>query len=485
MAMAWATLASPAVAAPASDTLPPDIDIALDRARLPRDALAVVVQEVGAPASSTPRLAWRSQTPMNPASLMKLLTTTAALDLLGPAYTWQTPVWLQGTLGNGVLNGNVFIKGSGDPKLVMERLWLLLRRVQQFGVREIRGDIVLDRSAFSVAEQAPGQFDGEPFRPYNVQPDALLINYKSVVLTFTPDTARNVAAVSIDPPLAGVRSDVQVPLSNGPCDDWRAVLKADFSDPARLRMAGSYPTSCGERFWPIAYADPKAYNERTLTGLWQDMGGKLTGRVRDGTAPATPPHFSVSSPALAELVRDINKFSNNVMAQQVFLTLGLVQRGSGTTENGREVLRQWLVERHGDAAQGAVVDNGSGLSRETRVSARLLSQVLQGAWGSAVMPELMSSLPVAGVDGTMRRSRNAPLGRSHLKTGSLRDVSGIAGYVLANSGRRYVVIALVNHPQAAAAKPVLEAVATWAALDAENVPAPPAGAAVTAPPRAQ
>ncbi len=463
LALMW-FFAAPASAAPPSlnAPLPLEIDIALDRAKLPREALAVWVQEVG---GATPRLSWQSQAPMNPASLMKLLTTSAGLDLLGPAWSWATPVWLQGTLNHGVLEGNLIIKGTGDPKLVMERVWLLLRRVRQFGVRDIRGDIVLDRGAFQVPEQSPGQFDGEPTRPYNVQPDALLINYRAVVLTFTPDAGRNTASVSMDPPLAGVNADTRVPLSNGPCDDWRGALKADFNDPTRMRLSGSFPVSCGERVWPIAYADPRSYNERALTGLWREMGGTLSGRVRDGVAPSGPPHFSVNSPPLAELVRDINKFSNNAMAQQLFLTLGLTQRGSGTPDNARGVLQQWLADRHGDIAQGTVIDNGSGLSRDTRVSARLLAQVLQASWGSAVMSELMSSLPVAGVDGTMRRSRNTPLGRAHLKTGSLRDVSGIAGYVLANSGRRYVVVALVNHPQAGAAKPVLEAVAQWAALD--------------------
>ena len=140
---------------------------------------------------------------------MKLLTTAAALDLLGPAWSWSTPVWLQGTVTNGVLDGNLVIKGSGDPKLVLERIWLLLRRVQQQGVREIRGDIVLDRSAFAVPERDPAEFDGEALRPYNVRPDALLLNYKALLLTFTPDPARGVARVAVEPPLAGVQIDAE------------------------------------------------------------------------------------------------------------------------------------------------------------------------------------------------------------------------------------------------------------------------------------
>jgi D-alanyl-D-alanine carboxypeptidase/D-alanyl-D-alanine-endopeptidase (penicillin-binding protein 4) len=403
---------------------------------------------------------------VNPASVMKLLTTYAALDLLGPAWTWSTPVWVQGNIQNGgdsagVLNGNLVIKGQGDPKLVMERLWLLMRRVQQMGIREIRGDIVLDRSGFSVPPQNPADFDGEPLKPYNVSPDALLLNYKSVVMTFTPDPARNVATVSMDPPMANLQTEASVPLSNSPCNDWRGGLRADFSQPQQARLSGSYPASCGERAWPIAYADPGSYNQRALQGMWQSLGGQLTGKVRDGTAPSSPPTFELTSPSLSEVTRDINKFSNNVMAQQLFLTLGLTQRGLGTPENGREVLRQWVQERLGDNPRDLLIDNGSGLSRENRVTAQLIAKLLQSAWASPVMPELMSSLPVGGIDGTLKRLK-ANQGRTHLKTGSLKDVVGVAGYVLHPNGRRYVLVAIINHPDANAARPALEAMVQWA-----------------------
>ncbi len=444
------------------DALPAPVASALDGAKLPHDALVAIVQEVG---STRPRLAWQPDQPVNPASLMKLLTTFSSLELLGPAWRWSTPVWLQGRVRDGVLQGNLVIKGSGDPKLVLERIWLLLRRVRQLGVREIRGDIVLDRSAFVVAEQNPADFDGEALRPYNVGADALLLNYRAVIYTITPDAARGVALIAAEPPLAGVRHDASVPLNTGPCEDWRGALRADFTDPRRVRFAGGYAAACGEQAWPVAYAEPARYNERALRGLWQEMGGRLRGTVRAGLAPGTPPSFESSSPTLAELVRDINKYSNNVMAQQLFLTLGLTQRGAGTPEAARAVLRQWAAQRFGSVAATLMVDNGSGLSRASRVSAQLLTQLLLAAWASPVMPELIGSLPVSGVDGTLARSQ-ATLGRAHLKTGSLRDVAGIAGVVLANSGRRYVVVAIANHPNANAARPALDALLQWAASDA-------------------
>jgi D-alanyl-D-alanine carboxypeptidase/D-alanyl-D-alanine-endopeptidase (penicillin-binding protein 4) len=486
--VAVALLVPAAVAAVvASEGLPEPVLAALQQAKVPREAVVAIVQEVtGAP----PRLAWQPDQPANPASLMKLLTTYAGLELLGPAWTWTRPVWLQGSVRDGVLDGNLVIKGHGDPKLVVERLWLLLRRVQQLGVREIRGDIVLDRSAFTAPEQAAGDFDGEALRPYNVRADALMLNYRAVVYTFTPDPARGIAVIAADPPLAGVRHDASVPLTAGACEDWRGALQADFTDPLRARFAGRFPAGCGEKTWAVAHGEPNRFNERALLGMWRELGGRLTGSVRDGAAPATPPIFESISPPLAEIVRDINKYSNNVMAQQLFLTLGLTQRGTGSPEAAREVLRQWAGTRFGSEAATLVIDNGSGLSRDARVSAALLARLLVTAWASPVMPELMGSLPISGVDGTLGPRRATPrspvsaagdatgvlgsssersratLGRAHLKTGSLRDVAGTAGYVLANSGRRYVVVMIANHANANAARPAFDALVQWAAADA-------------------
>ncbi len=467
MAGLVAGLALSAPPARGAPRLPPETAAALHAARVPADALAVVVQEVG---SGRRVLQWQPDKPMNPASVAKLVTTAAALERLGPAYTWATPVWLAGPVRDGVLEGSVFIKGSGDPKFTLERVWLLLRRVQQLGVREIRGDIVLDNSAFTVPEVDAGDFDGERLRPYNVRPAALLFNFRSTLYTFTPDLAAGVARVSVEPALDGTVADRSVPLAAGPCADWRAAMKPSF-DAGRTRFAGSYASACGELSWPVADPQPASYEARLLQTLWREMGGTLHGSVHEGAAPAAQrPSFEVRSPALAELVRDINKFSNNLMAQQLALSLALQARpqDSATPESARNALQGWLAERSGPLGDEVVLDNGSGLSRDTRISAARLARVLLQAWDSPVMSELMSSLPASGLDGTLRRSPLAP-GRAHLKTGSLRDVQAMAGYVLSNSGRRYVVVAIVNHAQAGAARPALDALVQWVLRDAPSL----------------
>jgi serine-type D-Ala-D-Ala carboxypeptidase/endopeptidase (penicillin-binding protein 4) len=484
--LAIALLASPFAAT--AQPLPPEVDAALARAKVPRDAVSFLV--VDTQGRAAPRLSHRAQVPMNPASVMKLVTTYAALDLLGPAYQWITPVFVDGPVVNGVLQGNLYIQGQGDPKLVLERLWLLLRRVQGLGIKTIAGDIVLDRTALDVPEVDPAQFDGEPLRPYNAAPDALLINFKSVVMTFTPDRAANLAQVQYDPPLAGVSLPATVPLGLGDCGNYRGLLKADFADASRIRFLGSYPSSCGEKTWPVAYVDPKTYAPRAVLGVWQAMGGKLVGNARYGTVPPTvaagKPAFVSASAPLAEVIRDINKYSNNVMAQMVFLALGrgdatsaiaasdanveapLAVSGTptalttGSFAASRAAVQRWWRERL-PADEAPTLDNGSGLSRQERISASGLGHLLQSAYLSPVMSELMSSLPISGVDGTLRRVKSNV--DAHMKTGSLSNVVARAGYVLADSGKRYAVVALINHPNAGETRPAIDALVDWAARD--------------------
>jgi D-alanyl-D-alanine carboxypeptidase/D-alanyl-D-alanine-endopeptidase (penicillin-binding protein 4) len=366
-------------------------------------------------------------------------------------------VYFEGPVRNGVLQGNLVIKGQGDPKLVIERLWLLLRRVQSLGVRSIAGDIVLDRSAFVLPAIDAAAFDGEPLRPYNAAPEALLVNYKTVVVTITPEASQ--ARIRVEPTLAGVQWPASVPLATGECGAWPTALRADFANPAQVRFAGSFPAACGEKTWNIAFPDANGYAPRAVAALWREMGGELTGQVRDGRAQVNgKPAFEFASPPLAEVIRDINKYSNNVMAQQVFLTLSLQQRGTGTYEGSREILRTWWRQRVG--GEPPFTENGSGLSRVESFSARQLGQLLQSAWVSPLMPDLAASMPALGLDGTLRRAQQN-IGLAHLKTGSLNEVSGVAGYVHGANGRRYVLVAIANHARASAIRPAVQALVEW------------------------
>jgi len=460
----------------AQTPLPLSVSVALRQAQVPAEAVGLWVQAID---EEQPRLQWQAQTPLNPASLVKLLTSFAALERLGPAWTWATPVWLQGRLDErGGLDGDVHIKGNGDPQMTQERLRQLLRRLQQAQpglreLREIRGNFVLDRSAFAPTESSPADFDGEPWRPANVQTDALVLNYKTLVYSIRPDPARQLAWITAEPPLDPPAS---VPLTAGACGDWRSGLKLQWQAGARPRFAGSYPGACSELQWTLADPEPASYTARLLLSTWRELGGQISGGVIDGPAPTAPPSLIIQSPPLAELLRDINKNSNNLMAQQLLLSLARPADGSAATAAAAaQWLSQWFEARAG-LEPPARLSNGSGLARDTRLSAQQLARLLLLAWRSPLMPEFVASLPLAGVDGTLNRQParfGGAQGRAHLKTGSLRDVVALAGYVQSSSDKRYLLVAIVNHAQAAVARPALDALVRWVAQDAPAVQSGP------------
>jgi D-alanyl-D-alanine carboxypeptidase/D-alanyl-D-alanine-endopeptidase (penicillin-binding protein 4) len=445
--------------APAQD-LPVTVADALQRAEIPTEAVGVFVQEVNGPVL----VAKNESAPFNPASTMKLVTSDAALEVLGPTFTWKTRAYTNGVLRADVLRGDLHIRGGGDPKLVIENLWLFLRRIRAKGIRDIQGDVVLDRSLFENAAYDSAAFDGDPLKPYNVGPDALLVNFKALTLRFAPRANGHAIDVSLDPGLAAF--SVHAPrLLPGDCGDWRAKLQPVI-DENGIRFNGGYPASCGEKYWsihPYQLSHVK-YFDLVFRKLWTELGGRFAGAVREGPVPETAWQVAEwESAALAEVIRDINKYSNNVMARQLLLTLASqVTQLPGNTERGGAVVRTWLSHKGIDAPELSI-ENGAGLSRTERVSAMTMGHLLTAAFRAPTMPEFIASMPLAGLDGTMRRRLNGQTvtGKAHLKTGTLDNVRAVAGYVLAASGKYYTVVFLVNHANARNAVDAQDALVQW------------------------
>ena len=441
--------------------LPEPVQQALARARIPAESVAIVVEPV---LTGQVLVSHEAKTPMNPASVMKLFTSYAALELLGPAFTFRTDVLLGGEIANGVLAGDLYLRGGGDPKLTTERLWQLAHALRSRGLREIRGDIVVDRSYFAPLTHDPARFDGEARRAYNAGPDALLVNFNAIAFRFVPD-GQGVRVVA-DPDLPNVEIASRIQLTRGPCLGYRRDLTHDVVELgliATITFSGSYPAACGERVLPLSLFDNARFAESNLRWLWSEVGGVLKGGVRAGAAPADARLFLRSeSEPLANLLRDMNKHSNNVMARNIFLALSAErQAGGGDAASSARLVSQWL-QSHMIDASSLVMENGSGLSRSERASAALIAAVLKSAWTSAVMPELMASLPVLATDGTLRSRRVAVgAGQAHLKGGTLNEVQSIAGYLLDRGSRRWIVVMIVNHPKAGAAQPAMDALAEW------------------------
>ena len=426
--------------------LPVGVRSALNARNVPHDSLSVYVTDV---ATGKSVLQWRGDEPRNPASTIKLLTTLVALDVLGPAYRWRTEVYAKGELANGRLDGDLALKGYGDPFLVTERVWQLLRSIRNAGVQEITGELLLDDSWFEVGDYDPAAFDRQPLRAYNVAPNALLMNFKIVRYWFEPNHVDDVVDVRLDPPLRNLKVDNRLGLVEGSCRGYQrgiAVTTNDAND--KVTFSGRFPNGCKHYAMDRSVLSHNGFVYGLFDSLWRDAGGTIDGGWRNIVVEEdAEPLLSFDSLPLAEIIARINKHSNNVMAKQLLYTLGAEVRGPpGTEDSGKAVITQWLMD-NGLASTRIAIQNGAGLSRETRTTARDMVELLQFAWRQPYMPEYLASLSLSGLDGTLRRRFRGTglVGKAHLKTGSLDHVTAIAGYIQSRSGRRFALVAMQNY----------------------------------------
>ena len=452
-------LAAWLVAADANAALPPAIARAFLDEGIPLSAVSAYVREAG---GARPLVSHRPGKPMNPASTMKLVTTFAALELLGPDYRWKTEAFAGGPLVGSTLEGDLVLKGYGDPKITVEQFQALIAALRATGLSNISGDLVLDRSYFATVAHDAAAFDAEPLKPYNVGPDALLVNFKSVRFVFAPSAAGDATDVRIEPALDNVALRSAPRLVAGDCGDWRSALGASFvnrANAAGATFGGRYAASCGERDWYVALLDHPHYVLAMFARYWKEAGGTFAGGVREGRAPpGAKPIATLQSPPLYDAVRDINKLSNNVMARQLFLTLATTAHAPpATTAHATDAVRRWLAKRKLGFPE-LVMENGSGLSRRERIAAQSMARLLLAADASRVRGDFASSLAVAATDGTVRKRfvDDDVADQALLKTGSLEGVRALAGYVLGPGDRRYVVVCFVNHRNAGRAQRALD-----------------------------
>jgi len=451
LAMACLLLPFPVVAVAAvSSAIPANVQKAMTANKLGRDSLGVMLVPLDGKGITT---AINPDKSMNPASAMKLVTTWAALELLGPTYQWKTQFYSDGVLRNGVLNGNLYLKGGGDPKLNLEKLWLLMRDLRANGVQQITGDLVLDRSYFIQPPHTAFNDDGgDKNKPYLVGPDSLLVNLKTVRIVTRAEDDK--ISVSIEPPIATVRIDNRAKLlKRAKCPGWVDIRYNPVSefDGITLVVSGKINAGCSSQNYIALFEHPD-YAAGAVRAIWQELGGKILGKNREGTVPKKATLLaSAYSPDVVEIIRDINKYSNNTMARQLFLSIGAHSR-TGADQNDAQAAQRaikQLMKRKGINPDQLVIENGSGLSRNERISPKELSLILQDAWSGPYAAEFTSSLPLVGMDGTMRkRLRNNPMrGQAHIKTGTLNTVRAIAGFSRDRNGQTWAVVALLNDPR--------------------------------------
>jgi len=427
----------------AESELPLRVQSALNARNVPHETLSVYVSDVETGESI---LEWNGNEPRNPASTIKLLTTLVALDVLGPTYRWRTDVFAAGELDNGRLDGDLVLKGYGDPFLVTERVWQLLRNIRHAGVRDISGDLLLDDSWFDVGDYDPAAFDRQPLRAYNVAPNALLMNFNVVRYWFEPDLEHGAVNVRLDPELDNLSVDNRLGLAVGSCRGFqRGITITANKTVNEVTFSGRFPNGCSRYAMDRTALSHNEFVYGLFDSMWHDSGGSFDGSWRNVVVEEdAEPLLSFSSRPLTEMIARINKHSNNVMARQLLYTLGAESNGApGTEDSGKAVISRWLSD-NGLASTEIAIENGAGLSRMTRTTARDMAKMLQFAWRQPYMPEYLASMSLSGLDGTLRKrfGNTGLVGKAHLKTGSLDHVTAIAGYLQSRSGRRFAVVAM-------------------------------------------
>ncbi|MGD2168013.1 MAG: D-alanyl-D-alanine carboxypeptidase/D-alanyl-D-alanine-endopeptidase [Gammaproteobacteria bacterium] len=430
--------------------LPERIANVLEALDIPETDVSIVIERAD---DRTPVLSHLPVVPRNPASVMKLVTTYSALELLGPAYVWPTEVYFLGRFDGQILDGDLAFKGYGDPFLVQEELWKLLRRLRRIGLEQVTGDFVFDDSYFDVHEPPPGQFDAQPARTYNVVPNSLLMNFKAVQFQFRPDLVRGGVRLALEPPLRNVSIENNLSLGAGRCGGYQRGISFNYgiSDQDRVVLDGEFSRNCNVYSMTRSVLDHDTYAYGLFRSLWGELGGRLEGRMRhEAVAETAEPSLVWTSRPLAEILRSINKNSNNVMTRQLLYTIAAEQRGApGVRENGVAAINEFLRSRELDT-ESLVIVNGAGLSRDARISAQLLVDMLQASRRSPWSAEFVASLSIGGLDGTTRGRYDTHAGRglTHVKTGRLDDVSALAGFAHAADGTDYVMSIFVNTPEA-------------------------------------
>lgn len=427
-----------------------DIQKILQKNKLPAHALTLVALPLDEN-SSTKGTFYNANSSVNPASVIKLVTTYAALENLGPSFTWQTDLLTDGQVEGDQLNGNLYFRSGGDPKLTIERLWLLLRNLKLQGIQHINGDLVLDGSFYQIDSLKP--FDGEKgdlYRPFMVDGSSLLVNFNAQRFIVSGELTG--ATVTSDPFIPDVQVDNQVKVTPpNKCSTNTKVYyhPRQHENSFSLRVSGSIPEGCSTQKY-FALIEHERYAAGIIRSTWADMGGTLSGTTRFEKTPESAKRLSaLPSISVAEAIRDVNKFSNNAMAKQLFLTIGALHRFEQDTDDAevaKRVVTQWWKSK-GIQRPSLIIENGSGLSRSERLSAYELALMLKDASKSPYAPEFQASLPLVAVDGTMRRRlRRSPIaGQARIKTGTLRDVRAIAGYSNDKNGSPWVIVAILNH----------------------------------------
>lgn len=483
-----------------AQNLPEVVAKAIKKSGIPEQSVSISIDKIspskqeGKLFSPVAVVDWQENTSMNPASTMKLLTSLAAMEILGSQYRWKTDLLTNGKIQNGLLKGDLLVRGSGDPKLIPEEINKMLLNLKSMGIKRIDGQIILDRSAYESSVKQTSFSDNEPTRSYNVAPDALLFAFNSFSFLFYPNVDSDLVVIKQTPRMSNFNIINNLKIHEGICADWKKDIAMSLTSSKNGSWTavfdGAYPSGCQNATWNVVASDSDSFFIQSFIAAWEDIGGtwvkKPTLKNHDPKAVFKPIIAHLGIP-LYESIKDINKLSNNVMARQVMLTMALEKTGKpSNTNKSINIIKDWLMSNQLNMPE-LVIENGSGLSRIERINSKHLNQVLLLGLNSTSKDYFLESLPIAGFDGTMRHrlldklrkyvpnkkeitslEKNTiefPAGLrkygAYIKTGSLVDVRSISGYVVSRSGNVYAVTSIINDPNARNGRAIHDTVLSW------------------------
>jgi serine-type D-Ala-D-Ala carboxypeptidase/endopeptidase (penicillin-binding protein 4) len=432
-------------------------------AQIPEDALGGVVMRL-----RDGRVLWSQQAtkPMQPASTIKVLTSIVALETLKPSYRAQTTLFTAAEQRGDTLSGDLALIGRGNDDFAIGQLQAMLRELRAQGVKTIAGDVILDREFFQPPRPYENAvpFDEAPEFRYNIIPDALMLgsNLNQLSLSSNDEALR----IVFGPRMEGVEFVSGMTLVDKPCNEWEDLWKIPRVEKLaggaiRVVLLGDYPKNCTANT-EINILERTDYADRLIRAEWKSLGGEWGGRAREGVAPVGANVRTIAkqdSRSFAEINRDINKRSDNAMTRTALLSLAATReaneraRHTSTFAHADAIVRDWLKSKSIDHA-ALLLENGSGLSRKELIAPMTLAQVLRAAHASPWASEFMMSLPIVGIDGAMRNrlkdTKAVEWGR--MKTGGLRNVTSVAGYLPNSNGETLILVLFLNHDNARGAK---------------------------------
>lgn len=391
-----------------------------------------------------------SSMPMVPASNMKLITSAAAMALLEPSFTFRTVAYGMGPIQEGRLAGDLYLKGYGDPDLTGDRLVEMARELAARGLRYVEGDLVLDDSFFDSQQKGKGWKPSWDAFSFGARISALSVGYNTLKVWVRPTQVGKAAGIQLDPDGDYHRVSNQVKTVEGGRSRLKVYFSKQESGAPVLVVQGQVGAATRGDFAEINVENPTFYAGGVFRKALQQEGVTFGGSLRSGVTPAGVDPLAVSfSRPLTAIVKDLNKYSVNFIAEMLLKFLGATFRGEpGTAAKGVQVVKEeFLTGKVGVSTQGMVMADGSGLSPLNRISPKMFSGLLSYMYRNyQYRPEFEASLATAGVDGTLReRMRHTPAeGLLRAKTGFINGVSSLSGYTVTRDSEPIAFSLLIN-----------------------------------------